>query len=125
MSVLVDTCGWIEWLVDGPLAETFGEHLSRPASLIVPTSLQFELYKWVKRERGESRALEIIALTEEAKVVPLNTGLALSAGDLALAHDLSFADALIYATARRQLASLVTCDNHFRDLDGVVYHPKQ
>lgn len=125
MTALVDTCGWIEWLVDGPLADTFGEYLSRPATLVVPTSLQFELYKWVKRERDENRALEIIALTEEARVVPLNTGLALSAGDLALAHGLSFADALIYATARMRHASLVTCDDHFRGLEGVIYHPKR
>ena len=125
MTALVDTCGWIEWLIDGPLAETFGEYLSRTPSLIVPTSLQFELYKWIKRERDEVRALEIIALTEEAQVIPLSTGLALSAGDVALAHGLSFADALIYATARQQRASLVTCDDHFQGLDGVMYHAKQ
>ncbi|MDZ7829347.1 MAG: type II toxin-antitoxin system VapC family toxin [Halofilum sp. (in: g-proteobacteria)] len=122
--MLVDTCGWIEWLVDGPLAETFGEHLAQPGELIVPTSVQFELYKWVKRERDESRALEVIALTEEAHVMPLSTSMALSAGDLALSHRLSFADALIYATARRAGASLVTCDDHFDGLEGVIYHRK-
>ncbi|MDZ7829080.1 MAG: type II toxin-antitoxin system VapC family toxin [Halofilum sp. (in: g-proteobacteria)] len=95
-----------------------------PATLVVPTALQFELYKWVKRERDESRALEVIALTEEARVMPLSTGIALSAGDLALAHRLSFADALIYATARRAGASLVTCDDHFDGLEDVIYHRK-
>lgn len=51
MAVLVDTCGWIEWLTDGPLAEDFGPCLQTSEVLLVPTALQFELCKWVKRER--------------------------------------------------------------------------
>lgn len=124
MAELVDTRGWIEWLTDGALASAFEPALLRPASLVVPTWVQFELYKWVKRERDESRALEVIALTERAEVVPLTTTIALSAGDVALDHGLSFADALIYATARHHSTSLVTCDDHFAGLDGVVYHTK-
>jgi len=60
--------------------------------VVVPTSLQFELYKWAKRERGEIQALEAVALTEQGMVIPLSTL-------LALMHRLSFADAIIYATA--------------------------
>jgi len=124
MRRLVDTCGWMEWLVDGPLAETFAPDLADPANLVVPTCLQFELYKWVKRERDERSALEVVALTDAADVVPLSTPVALSAADLALNHALSFADALIYATARQCDAVLVTCDDHFAGLDGVNVHPK-
>lgn len=124
MGALVDTCGWIEWLVDGPLAERFAPWLRSPEGLIVPTPLQFELYKWVKRERDERHALEIIAITEQASVVPLTTTLALTAADLALDHRLAFADALMYATARQHDALLVTCDDHFAGLAGVEYLPK-
>ena len=42
---VVDTCGWIEWLVDGRLAENFAPCLSDTGNLIVPTLVQFELYK--------------------------------------------------------------------------------
>jgi predicted nucleic acid-binding protein len=121
MAVLVDTCGWIEWLVDGPLAERFRPYLANPATLIVPTYLQFELYRWAKRERGEAVALEAVALTEQGIVCPLTTAVALHAADLALQYRLSFADALIYATARQHDATLVTADDHFKDLPDVVY----
>ena len=124
MRALVDTCGWIEWLVDGALVECFAPYFGSHEALVVPTAVQFELYKWVKRERGEATALEIVALTEQCQVLPLDTAIALSAADLALAHRLSFADALIYASARQSGATLVTSDNHFEGLPEVVFFPK-
>jgi len=48
MACLVDTCGWIEWLADGQLADAFAPYLADPAELIIPTTLQFELYKWAR-----------------------------------------------------------------------------
>lgn len=122
--MLVDTCGWIEWLVDGELAEAFAPHLRQPEQLVVPTAVQFELYKWVSRERDESLALEIVGLTQRGRVVPLDTSLALRAGDVAAEHGLAFADAIIYATAQQQQCPLVTCDAHFKQLPNVVMLPK-
>jgi len=124
MPTLVDTCGWIEWLVDGELADRFAPYLGNPEEVIVPTAIQFELYKWVKRERDEVTALEIVALTEQCHVVPLDTSTALLAGDLSLAHRLSFADALIYATAQQHAAALATSDDHFEALPQVEFYRK-
>ena len=124
MACLVDTCGWIEWLTDGRLAKQFQPYLDEVEGLVIPSSLQFELYKWAKRERGEILALEAVALTEQGTVVSLNTSLALQAADLALDHQLSFADAIIYATARQADVPLVTSDNHFEGLPEVTYFTK-
>lgn len=125
MRVLVDTCGWIEWLTDGPLAGLFEPYFNNLAELVVPTSLQFELYKWAKREKGEKMALEAVALTDQGVIAALNSPLAIFAADLALAHRLSFADAIIYATAVQYRATLVTADDHFEGLPGVIYFPKR
>ena len=48
---VVDTCGWIEWLTDSVLAEKYAPFLTDSANLIVPTLVQFELYKWCLREK--------------------------------------------------------------------------
>jgi len=72
MKVLVDTCGWIEWLTDGVLADKFADYLIELDSLIVPTSIQYELHKWICREQNEVLAMEIIALTQQAQVIPYN-----------------------------------------------------
>lgn len=122
--VLVDTCGWIEWLTDGSLAVQYQPYMKKPEQLLIPGSLQFELYKWAKRNMGEALALEAVALTEQGRVVPLNTSLALYAADLAIEHNLSFADAIIYATARQAGVKLATSDNHFSALADVIYFQK-
>ncbi len=125
MSAIVDTCGWIEWLTDGPLAEAFAPALLRMEELIVPTLVQFELYKWVKRERGEREALEVVALTEQGRVMSFHSTLSLLAADLALHHQLAVADAIIYATARYEGAPLFTADAHFKGLPEVIYFDKR
>jgi len=125
MAVLVDTCGWIEWLTDGVLANRFLPYLNMPETLVIPTSLQFELYKWAKREQGELAAMEAVALTEQGRVIPLSTSLALYAADLALEHQLSFADAIIYSTARQMSVPLITSDDRFDGLPEVTYFSKK
>jgi predicted nucleic acid-binding protein len=121
--VLVDTCGWIEWMMDSALAEAYAPHLA-DESLVVPTMVQHELYKWLGRETDTATALAAIAATQQAKVVPLDTSLALLAADLGREHKLAMADAIIYATARQYHATLVTSDAHFESLPQVLFYPK-
>jgi predicted nucleic acid-binding protein len=123
--ILVDTCGWIEWLTEGALADSFASYMQDPTELLVPTTVQYELYKWVKRESDENTALETVALADDSLVIPLSTDIALVAADLSLSHQLAFADAVIYASARKYNVELVTSDDHFESLPGVTYFPKK
>ena len=62
-----------------------------------------------------------MAALRRATIVPVDETLALEAADLALSAGLAMADALIYATARRHRAKLVTMDTDFEGLpDSVV-----
>jgi predicted nucleic acid-binding protein len=124
MTYLVDTCGWIEWLTDGKLADTFAPYLQQPEELIVPTILQYELYRWVCRERDEETALDIIGITEQGRVMALDTCLALLAADLSAQFKLAAMDALIYGIAQQAGVELITSDKHFEGLPGVRYFPK-
>ena len=123
--ILVDTCGWIEWLTEGALVNSFAAYMKDPAELLVPTTVQYELYKWVKRESDENKALDTIALADDSLVVPLSTDIALVAADLTLSHKLAFADAVFYASAQKYNVELVTSDDHFEGLPGVTYFPKK
>jgi predicted nucleic acid-binding protein len=122
--ILVDTCGWIEWLTNGVLSSQYEPYFNQVDSMLVPTSVQFELYKWVTRKKGIQPALEVIAVTEQARVVPLSTAIALAAADFSAEHKLSFADSIIYATAQFFQAELITSDNHFKGLPDVSYFEK-
>lgn len=118
---LVDTCGWIEWMTDSPLAKSYSRYLTSPDKLIVPTLVQHELYKWLCRETDQAIALSAIAATQTAKVIALDTSLALLAADTAREFRLATADAVIYATALQHDATLVTGDAHFSGLPRVKY----
>lgn len=118
--VLVDTSAWIEWLVDSATGAAVAEHLPEPADWLVPTMVQLELAKWLAREVGEDKADRVIAFTQVCRVVPLDTEIALAAADACREHRLATADAIIFATARAQGATLLTCDGHFKALPGVT-----
>jgi predicted nucleic acid-binding protein len=122
---LVDSSGWIELLSDGPLADTYLEHLADPSLLLIPTIVMYEVYRWTKRVRGEESALLVVASMEEGTLVPLTPSLALTAADLGLEHRLAMADALVYATALTREAELITSDVDFAQLPRVTYLPKQ
>ncbi len=62
-----------------------------------------------------------IALADVRLIVPLNAEIAFMAADLALSHTLAFAAAVIYASARKRQAELVTADNYFEELPSVTY----
>lgn len=121
---LVDTSAWIEWLTGSPLGKKLGRQFPDKPQCIVPTIVQFELSKWLVREVGEERADQVIAYTQKCIVVPLDTAIALLAGDLHRQHKLATADAIVYATARHQGAELLTCDAHFEGLPDVTLFPK-
>ena len=61
-----------------------------------------------------------MAALRRATIAPVDESLALEAADLSLAHGLAMADSLVYATARRHGATLVTGDADFQGLPGAV-----
>ena len=118
--ILVDTSAWIEWLIGSPTGDRLAAHLPDQADWLVPTIVQLELAKWLTRELGEDKADQVIAFTQVCQVVPLDTEIALAAADACRLHKLASADAVIFATARAQSATLLSCDRHFEGLPGVT-----
>jgi predicted nucleic acid-binding protein len=78
------------------------------------------VYKVVRRDLSEERAIEAVAAMHRAEVVVLDESLAIEAADLSLAHGLAMADAVVYATALRHGATLVTGDSDFDGLPSSV-----
>ena len=121
---VVDSSGWLELFTDGPLAAEYERHLEDPDQVLTPAIVLYEVYRWMRRERGEQLALVAAAALQRTTVVPLTPVLALEAADLGLDHRLAMADSLVYATAVHHQAELVTSDADFAELPGVTYLPK-
>ena len=118
---LVDSCGWLEYLADGPLAGFYSEALLDAETLIVPTICIAEVYKKVLSQRGEHHALTTYSLMMRGRAIPLDHHSAIAAAALGHELGLPLADSIILATTRIHQAVLMTHDGHFRNIPGVNF----
>lgn len=81
----------------------------------------YEVYKKLKKERGEEVALEAYAQIMRTRIIPLDQDSALLAADTSLTHSLALADAIVYSTAKTHSAEHVTSDSHLQGLDGTRF----
>ncbi len=118
---VVDSCGWLEYFANGPTADFFAPAIEKTAELIVPTISLLEVFKRVLQQRGESEALQAVAVMQQGLVVELDSAVALSAARLSTENRLPLADSVILATARAMGATLWAQDADLKDMEGVQY----
>ena len=121
MKILLGSSGWVELFTEGPFAYRYAGYLSSLYEIITPTIVLYEVYKKIKRERGEETAILFSGRLHATNVVQLTQSIAYLAADISLRHGLAMADAIVYATALDQNADVVTGDADLKDLPGVVY----
>ncbi len=122
---VVDSCGWLEYLADGPNAEFFAPAIEDVPRLLVPTISLYEVFKRVLQQRGESAALQAVAVIAQGTLVDLGASLALSAASISASVGLPMADSIMLATARSYGAVLWTQDADLKGLDDVRYVARQ
>lgn len=118
---VVDSSGWLEYLAGTPRARLYAGAIEDTGNLIVPVLSIYEVFKKVRRERGDRDALQVASVMQSGQVVDIDASLCLEAAHL----DLPLADSLMYATAQRHQAVLWTQDEDFEGLEGVKYFPKR
>lgn len=121
---LVDSSGWLEFFMGGPLAGTYAAHLKNAQDVVTPSVVLYEVYKVIKRDRNEEEALAAAAQMGKTRVIHLTDSIALTAADVSLAHRLAMADAIVFATALTERATLLTSDSDLATLPGVTYLKK-
>ena len=122
---LVDSSAWLEYFGAGPQAGQFARVIEDVGSMLVPTIVLVEVCRRVMQQRGEDEALQVAALLHQGQVVDLDSGLALSAAQLGVAHKLPLADSIILATAKQYGAMIWTMDGDFEGLPNVRYIAKR
>jgi predicted nucleic acid-binding protein len=120
---VIDSYGWIEYFSDGPLAKKYAAYIedANENNAVTPTVVVYEVYKKLKKERGEQVALEAYAQITRTRIVELNEQSALKAADMSLERGLAMADAIVYSTARTHSAQLITSDKDLKDLPGIRF----
>jgi predicted nucleic acid-binding protein len=125
MKSLVDSCGWLEYLADGPNAAFFAPAIENTDELLVPTLCILEVFKRVLQQRGEDAALQAAALMQQGRVIELDSVTAINAAKIGHETKLPLADAVIVATGRIQHAVIWTQDSDLKDVEGVKFVKKQ
>lgn len=117
--IVIDSSVWIEYFSGGRQTGKVEKYF-RGTNIILPSIVPFEVYRKFKKERGEKDAIFIVAQMERLadRIISIDHPLAIFAADLAIAHKLPTADALIYAVVRSTGAKIVTLDRHFKNLES-------
>jgi predicted nucleic acid-binding protein len=119
--ILIDSYGWIEYFAMGPRAKRYSSYVesAKKQNTVTPTIVVFEVYRKLKRERGEQKALEAYVQMSETNIIPLDDRISLLAADASITRGLSMADAIIFATAKEYNAKIITSDSHFEGVPNV------
>jgi predicted nucleic acid-binding protein len=121
---VVDSSAWLAYLRGEPNAHRFATAIEDPSSLVVPSIVVLEVYRYLRRVTDIETAIRAIAPLTGGRVIDLTSDLAILAAELGHRHGLPLADSVILATARRLEATLWTQDADFEGLDDVEYHPR-
>ena len=121
---LVDSSGWLEYLADSKNAKLFAPAIEKTDELIVSTINIYEVYKKILHEKDENSAIQVIGLMQQAKVIVVNSSIAIQAAKLSFEQKIPMADSIIYITAKQNNGIVWTQDSDFKDLDDVKYFKK-
>lgn len=121
---VVDSCGWLEYFVDGKNADFFAPAIEATERLVVPTLTLFEVFKRILQQRSEDDALRAVALMQQGELVELSDRLAVGAAQLSVQRRLPLADSIILHTALEHGATLWTQDANFATVPGVRYRAR-
>ena len=120
---VVDSSAWLSYFAGDKNALAFAAAIENLDELLVPSITITEVFKNVLRQRDEEPALIAIAHMQQGKVIPLDSELAIDAGNYGVLHKLPLADSIIFASAQKYSAALWTQDTDFKGLPNVKYFP--
>jgi toxin FitB len=118
---VVDSCGWLEYIADGPNAAFFEPALADLPRLVVPSITVYEVCKRVLVQRGQTYADRAVAAMRRGQIVHLDADGLRTAAVASVRYKLAMADAIIWQTAQAHGAQLYTQDADFKDAPGVQY----
>jgi len=121
--ILIDSYGWIEYLAEGPLADNYAQFVEEASieNTVTPTIVIYEVYRRIKKMKGEERALEAYAQISCTRIVELTESLSLQASDISLKMGLGMTDSIIVATAKAYNAEIITGDRHLKEVENVKF----
>jgi toxin FitB len=118
--VVIDSSGWLEYITGDDKADLFAPYFEKDVQILVPVIVLYEVRKVLLRTEPKPNVQVFESEALRRIVIDIDEHIAMSAATLSLSYKLAMADALIYATALRYRARLITSDTHFNNVPGVT-----
>lgn len=123
MTVLIDSWAWIEYFRGSKAGEQIkGVIEDSEEKMIISTINIAEVYRSILRFYSEDFAEEKIeAMKQRAFVCDVIEEIAVEAAKIKHKKKWGLGDSLIYATAKKEGARVLTGDPDFKDVEGVIF----
>jgi len=115
---LLDSFAWIEYFMGSKRGSKVRDYVEGSETLYLPSVCLTEIRSRYLREKKDP-ITRINLIIERSFVIHLDQEIALLAADIKQKHKLHTIDAMIYATSQHKDLTLVTGDQHFKDLPNV------
>jgi predicted nucleic acid-binding protein len=126
MNVLVDSWAWIEYFQGTVAGKKVREVIENPEQKIIVSTINIaEVYNAFLRDYDESSAETARkTIRQRSYVIDVTEEIAIASAKIK--HELKWGlgDSIIYATARREGALILTGDPHFKEIKEVIYLEK-
>ena len=122
MIVLIDSWAWIEYFKGSKVGEKARKYIEGKEKAIISAINIAEVYRWILRFYDEKIAKEKInVMKERCFIIPVDEEIAIMAAKIRHKEKLGLGDAIIYATAKKENAFILTGDDDFRDKENVIF----
>ena len=116
---VVDSSGWIEYLMDSDRADLFASAIEVRDRLLVPTIALFEVHRVLSRSLSAKIVTRCLDVMRLGRVLDLTDRRAIAAAEVSRKHKLAMADAAMYRMAHEFGATFWTQDVDYKGLPGV------
>ncbi|MBI5797438.1 type II toxin-antitoxin system VapC family toxin [Candidatus Woesearchaeota archaeon] len=121
MTVLIDSCAWIEYFQGSQLGKKVDAYVRSDEEILVSTLNITEIYSYFLQTKSQKANAFIEFIFEKSFPIPVDTEIALHAAEYKKEKILGIADAIVLATAEKENAKILTGDNDFKGFPNVIF----
>jgi predicted nucleic acid-binding protein len=119
---LLDSWCWVEFFNGTIIGKKVAEYIDSDKPVFISVINLAEVYKQGLMKKSKSQADEMVAfMMNRCFIIPVEPEMALNAAKLNAETRIGLGDSLIYTSAKAHNLTLVTGDQHFKNMKGVVY----
>jgi PIN domain nuclease of toxin-antitoxin system len=122
LTVLIDSWAWIEFFQGTKAGEVVSGHIDSDQDLIISAINLAEVYCWILLYYDESVAEDKkCAMMDRCTLINVEVDIAVDAARIRHTLKWGLGDSIVYATAKREGAKVLTGESDFRGKEGVLF----